>query len=644
MTFPGRAASRSFGKNRMAMVIALIAVATGTALGYASRQALWEGWLIDRLFQVRSHFADWGSLPPAPVAVVGLDQVALDSDRLSPVPRVFMTPVFAETGTAMLDAGAVALGYDFVFAFSADEFADPTTGEARLRGFDRPFLAFLYKNRGRVFVARTSTGVPHRAISAAAGTSGVRSAEITPDADGVVRRHSPRPPLEQSPSIIDALLASVRSPVSQNYIAVPSHRMATSIPYLSLLDVMTLVESETGRERLKEFASGRIVLFGSTIPHEDEHLYSDRFLPGLPLDMAETGEAGRPAVRHATAGVYVLADLIGSALSGRTAVEVPMSALMVLAFAFALLGAGAGLALPLPILPVFAVMGAAAGLGLSYTALGLGYLPSPGVAPVACIAGMVVAAVGKVGLLQRRERSLVRLFGHYLSPDVIQEMADSEQLPELGGDTRYVVVAFIDIVGFTQMSAKLPDHDVVRVVNTCFDSIGQVIIKQHGYIDKYIGDAIMAVWNAPNLVDKPEQAAIDAAREIIGLLDSIRTETGQPALDLRIALHAGPVLVGDIGGQYRRSFTVMGTTVNTASRIEAVAKDAGVRLAASESVVAKISDNYPLRQIWSGRLRGLSQDTVVFTLEEPQMFMGKDSAAQDKPVKPIQPKLLKFPR
>jgi len=425
-------------------------------------------------------------------------------------------------------------------------------------------------------------------------------------------------------------------------VAVPRHRLGSSVPYLSLIDVLALAETEEGREQLRSFAAGRIVLFGSTMPNEDEHLYSGRFLPVLPEALTETGESGRPPVRHSTAGVFVLADLIGAALSGRTALEPPRAVLPVLAVIFAVLGSAAGLLLPLAVLPVVGLTGVAAGLGLTLAGLEFGYLLAPGVAPVAVVSAMVFAAIGKVGVLQKRQRSLVRLFGHYLSPEVIQQMAQSEQLPALGGETRYVVVAFIDIVGFTKMSERLPDHEVVRVVNTCFDAIGQVITRHGGYIDKYIGDAIMAVWNAPNTVENPEQEAVNASRKIVGLLPELRKKTGQVQLDLRIALNSGPVLVGDIGGQHRRSFTVMGTTVNTASRIESVAKDMKVRLAASEPVAAKLPDSYPLKRIWTGQLRGLSQETNVFTLDEPAMFMEPTGAEGGRDARPDKPRLVKF--
>jgi adenylate cyclase len=644
MIFGGRFADATFGRKQLVVLIALVAAGAGIAIGLSARKAIWEGWVTDRLFQMRIMMTGVEPQARAPVLVVGLDQTSLDSDRLAPVPRVLMAPVLAEAGQAVLDAGALAVGYDFVFAYSADAFVDPKTGEPRLKGFDQPFQRFLYQNRGRVFIAHTQIGVPHRSFTAAAGQGGVRSVIVSTDSDGVVRQHSPKSPLADSPHLIDALMEQAGAHVDERYTAIPSARLATSVPYLSLIDVLGLLESDGGRDRLRDFARDRIVLFGGLLPYEDEHLYSDRFLPHLPDSLAETGPSGRPRVQPQTAGVFVLADFIASAMTGRIALEPPAGMLPALAALFAVSGAIAGLFLPLSALPFVALIGVTGGLGISLAGLDFETLIAPGVAPVALVIAMIVSAVGKVGILQRRQRSLVRLFGHYLAPDVIRHMASSEQLPELGGDTRPVVVAFIDIVGFTKMSEQLADTEVVRVVNACFDEIGKVITKHEGYIDKYIGDAIMAVWNAPNAVERPEQASVDAAVEIIGLLDHLRRITGQAPLDLRIALNSGPVLVGDIGGEHRRSFTVMGTTVNTASRIEAVAKECKVRLAVSNSVAEKLPGSYPVQEIWTGQLRGLSTDMSVFTLDLPEMFMEPAAAADVKAAEKDSEKLVRLKR
>lgn len=154
----------------------------------------------------------------------------------------------------MLDAGAVAVGYDFVFAYSADTFSDPSTGEKRLRGFDLPFQRYLYQNRGRVFIAHTEIGVPHRSFTAAAGEGGVRSVIVSTDSDGVVRRHVPEVPLQQSPHLIDALMGMAGADISEAYTSIPSARLATSVPYISLVDVLDLLKEAEGRQRLEELA------------------------------------------------------------------------------------------------------------------------------------------------------------------------------------------------------------------------------------------------------------------------------------------------------------------------------------------------------------------------------------------------------
>ncbi|MEP3671056.1 MAG: adenylate/guanylate cyclase domain-containing protein, partial [Roseibium sp.] len=125
MIFGGRFADAVFGRKQLFALIALIATGAGFAVGMSSEKAIWEGWVTDRLFQIRALVVGVDRQERAPVLVVGLDQTSLASDRLAPIPRVLMTPVLAEAGQAVLDAGALALGYDFVFAYSADDFVDP---------------------------------------------------------------------------------------------------------------------------------------------------------------------------------------------------------------------------------------------------------------------------------------------------------------------------------------------------------------------------------------------------------------------------------------------------------------------------------------------------------------------------------------
>ncbi|MBA5778759.1 CHASE2 domain-containing protein [Stappia sp. F7233] len=610
------------------LLIALTACAAGIAAGYLSIGAIFEGGFTDRLLQARAALVNDRAQVRKPVAVVGLDMKALTSDRLKHIPRVFMTGALAEAGDILLDAGAKGIGFDFVFAFSTDDFIDPQTGEARLRGYDRGFLQFLYQNRGRAFVARTHSSEPHRRIAAAIGADGVKSTEVLTDSDGIVRRHAPAADLAASPSFQDALLALGGGKAVAPYRSLPTRRVQSDIPYLSLVDLIQCADTEEGRMALRDFAEDRVILFGSTMPNEDAHLYTDRYLDRAPPPSGAPC-AGQAAPRgSSTSGVFVLADLVGAPLTGDIATDAGPLAVLVLIALFATAGAAAGLATQAALLPVAALGIVAAGFLPPLAALGFGIaLPSVAAAASGSVA-LVIAGLAKIGLLTRRERQLMRLFAHYLSPHVIKKMADQESLPGLGGEKRAVTVAFIDIIGFTKLAERLSDHEVVAVVNDCFDGIGEAIIESEGFIDKYIGDAIMAVWNAPNDVAEPERRAVEAARRIIAMVPELRRRTGVATLDLRVALHSGEALVGHIGGRSRRSFTVMGTTVNIAARIEEIASERGIHLAMSQPVADAMGDEAGLAAVWRGQMRGLSQETAVYTLKtQGEAF--DDAAAED---------------
>ncbi len=604
---------------RASPVAYALLVLTATFIGMVSvflaRQTALEGWIFDRLLQVRALVTSSGEPADFPILVVRLDAAALESPDMQTVPRTFLTPLFARAGEAVLDAGAKVVGYDFVFVFSADDFTDPVSGRQFLKGYDTPFLKFLHKNRGRVLLSRTTTSEPHRRVAGAAGPQAIKYTRVLPDPDGVVRRH--RFQLDGSPpdDFVEAALIMSGQTAPETFLPLHSARSADHIPSISLHTLLDMLKSNEGREKLTHLVKDRLVLFGGVLSDEDQHTFSDRFLPA--------GHALGPDAFQSEAfyrngkipGVFLLASLIGAPMTGEYATPVSFVRALAVMFLFAGLGALSGALIRPGILPI-AVFGLIlVGLAVVYGALGLG-LVIPAADPlVGSMSALIVAVVGRAGLLGRRERRLARLYGHYLSPEIIKNMAENEDLPALGGDTRHVVVAFIDIAGYTKMSEQRTDEEMVGIVNRCFDRLGQIIMESGGFIDKYIGDAIMVLWNAPNKVEDPENRAVEAGCRIIEALPEIRKISGVADVDLRVVIHAGPALVGHVGGEARRSFTAIGTTVNISSRLEAIAKEQGVRIAFSDAVAEKLPEKRKVRQIWSGRLRGLQRETAVFTIE-----------------------------
>jgi adenylate cyclase len=174
-----------------------------------------------------------------------------------------------------------------------------------------------------------------------------------------------------------------------------------------------------------------------------------------------------------------------------------------------------------------------------------------------------------------KERELIRTtFGRMVDPNVRDHLLRGNL--QLGGEVRQAAVLFVDIRGFTSLSEAMRPDDVVRLLNFYFDRLGRVIVAEQGMLNKYIGDAMMAVFGAPVPLPNPAAAALRAAvrmRDAVSGLNEELAREGLPALQTGIGIHCGPVLAGNIGSAERMEYTVIGDTVNLASRVEALCKE-----------------------------------------------------------------------
>lgn len=219
-------------------------------------------------------------------------------------------------------------------------------------------------------------------------------------------------------------------------------------------------------------------------------------------------------------------------------------------------------------------------------------------------------------------------FGKVVDPEVrdyLMKGAGKSALGEpLRGETRTVTVLFCDIRNFTAMSEKMAAADVVSLLNRYFTELGKCITAHHGIINKYIGDAIMAIFGAPMESDNCTRDAFAAALEMRDALERVnavfKTE-GRPQLNFGIGIHTGPVFAGTIGAESRMEYTVIGDTVNTASRLEALCKAYKVDLLVSEAAAhhldsARTEDNPqipPLVFVAEAEIRGKSEPMRIFT-------------------------------
>lgn len=212
------------------------------------------------------------------------------------------------------------------------------------------------------------------------------------------------------------------------------------------------------------------------------------------------------------------------------------------------------------------------------------------------------------------KRAITRLFGQYVPPDLVDEMAKNPEAISLEGESRELTVLFSDVRDFTSISEGLSATELSALMNAYLTSMTRLIHKHRGTIDKYMGDAIMAFWGAPvHDADHSRLAlltAMDMQAELANLETEFRTR-GWPPLKIGIGLNTGHMNVGNMGSEFRMAYTVMGDAVNLGSRLEALSKNYGVTVVVSESVCSAVTD-FTYRPLDSVRVKGKLKPVQIF--------------------------------
>ncbi len=211
-----------------------------------------------------------------------------------------------------------------------------------------------------------------------------------------------------------------------------------------------------------------------------------------------------------------------------------------------------------------------------------------------------------------RER-VTNIFGQHVSPAVVDRLL--ENAADQRGERREVCVMFLDIRNFTANSREHTPEDVVEYLNTAFGSMIDTVDRHSGFINKFLGDGFMAVFGAP--LDDPAAAkhAVAAAREILADIDRRKAEGKTWPLEVGIGLHIGPCVVGNVGSPRRKEFTVIGDTVNLASRLEQLTKQFGTRLIISDAIVAALgAENCAPIPLGAVAVKGYAEPVQVWGL------------------------------
>ncbi|HUX52025.1 MAG TPA: adenylate/guanylate cyclase domain-containing protein [Spirochaetia bacterium] len=222
----------------------------------------------------------------------------------------------------------------------------------------------------------------------------------------------------------------------------------------------------------------------------------------------------------------------------------------------------------------------------------------------------------KMNVVVEERRVIKDMFARYLSTEVVDSLMKNPELVKPGGDKKNATVFFGDIRGYTSFSEDKPPEYIIGVLNAYFSEAVEIVIRNKGFIDKFIGDAIMAVWGVP--MQSEEMDAVGAVTSALEIQDLIRSSDrtffkGEASkLQVGIGLHTGPLVAGNLGSIRRLNYSVIGDTVNVAARLEGVAK--GGEVIITQDTRDLIGDRFKVKQLAAVKVKGKAEPITIFSV------------------------------
>ena len=236
----------------------------------------------------------------------------------------------------------------------------------------------------------------------------------------------------------------------------------------------------------------------------------------------------------------------------------------------------------------------------------------------------VIREIDDLGRSIATMRTVVHTFSRFVPKRLVKQLVETGVALRLGGSRREVTVLFTDIENFTDISEKRDPELVMLYTSRYLAALSGVIMEHKGTVDKFVGDSIMAIWNAPAR-DADHVAHACAAALACTVANRDLNETfqreGWPAYRTRVGLHVGEAVVGNIGSQDRMNYTVLGATVNLAARLEALNKQYGTSILVSESVRERVADRFAFRELGRVKPKGFADDVTIFELRQTGEYL-----------------------
>jgi adenylate cyclase len=549
------------------------------------------------------------------VAVIAIDSASLDSPDLQAYPRALFGPVWALMIPALQEAGARVIAFDAVFSYSANRFSPE---------YDRTFLKALSGARDSVVIGYSSRLAPTQTHMAALGLDqgALGSLDLFAQEDGILRSEIGRRRTQDGEIFMGlagaALARAGVDDIPEEIILAPD-RHPEALPTYSLIEILRC--AGTAPQALQAAFTGKIVFVGTNLPEEDRVVSSGRFL----RPTTEAGPANPDCGLHALAasapeagdapGVHLLATAAQSVLSGHIVTRADTRITAAVAGLAAIAGAGIGFALT-PVLAAAAIAfagallwGAEAGLLLAHT-----WFDTAG-AIIALFVAAIAAYLVRYVVEERSRRRIQNAFGRYLAPSLVDQLAEDAAALQLRGEQRDATIMFADLSGFTALSGKLGPQALVETTNSYLKIIADAVDESGGYVDKFIGDAVMAIWGAPAADPDHPVHGVETALKIAGIVAEKRAAAiacGDHAFDVKIGVNSGPVVVGNVGSERRYNYTAIGEAVNIAARLESLPGVYKCRVVIGPETAERVSNRFAMREIDQVTVKGKVQPLRIF--------------------------------
>jgi adenylate cyclase len=626
--FAGRAAAIVFG---LALVAALTLLRTSEPYPLvAARETVFD------------YYQQLQPRPPAdlPVLVVDIDEGSLARHGQWPWPRDLMATLTRRLG----EMGAAAIAFDMLFA--EPDRSSPGRTIPGARDFDVEFAAAL-RTAPSILGLSERPGAQVEAIPLKAGiavsgaepvtvptlraavlplpglreaAAGMGAISLGQDDAGTVVRNLPLVWRHGDTIVPTLALEALRVAAGETTLVVLGDTAGAGIVEGARVGQWTVPTTSSGALRLYYRPSGEGTSISAGDVLSDAYADLTQTIAGR-IVLIGTSAAGlldirRTALGEAVAGVSIHAQALEQILAGvylyradwvgglEMLLFAVVGLILVLAVAFA--GPRGGL--------IVSILAALVGVAASWIAFSrYGVLLDVSFLLLGAIVVYAAMAFFRFAVTDADRRKLRNAFAHYVAPSLLAEIEERADTLQLGGEVKDLSVMFCDVRNYTAISERMRPADVLELLNRLFDRLAGCVTVERGTIDKFMGDAIMAFWNAPlDVPDHPRRAcrAALAMREAVVALNA--TGTDEP-IAIGIGISSGEALVGNMGSRERFDYSCVGDTVNVASRIEGACKIVHYGILVTESTAAAVPD-MALLPAGHVHLRGVSEPQAAYVL------------------------------